>query len=1471
MKEVKKNLQRFNKIAKETGSVTLFVLIAVLFFVVILLTVYTSSKNTLNAQEKEIAKIRAEYDITDSELDQAYSEKLEELNQDISITFTTATTGKTFHNTIDWTNENLKVGITFLAEGNPQNSKVVITDSTGTRTINCEVFLNGNNIIEKNCTIKVIASNGTTTTTTKTVKVSRIDKIKPIVEIEQKKQDFLIKKGTSVEVTAKINKAEDAAATQDSGSSGIKTLRYIWTTNQDVNQIVDPESKWQEISKAGDVTATFDGGEEKSNGEIKQTYYLLVEAIDNAGNSTKDILKDGITIEEDTKVPDTPSITNSSNGNWTNKDVTVILQSKDNLELSHFIVKKEDGTWEKVADAVNGKGTITYKDEMDKTFTYKAVDTSGNESGEMTTIVRIDKTNPTVPTYKAFYSDGSGNYTSGTWINKEVRTQITAKDNLSGTPGVHSGVVEMYYSTNKTQWTKFNLSISNGVQNDNTDNTIYTGTEKWDLKNRNDTYYFKVKDQAGNESEISTEFNVKYDIDKPTITVNPTNVNAVREANVAITVGDTGGSGLDSTNSYQYQISTSNTAVPTGTWLNYTSGAENTIGTGLTGTYYLWVKEIKDVVTNISQESGTKVSNYHVFGKYVFDNKAPTITFGTDGSTTYKKSQSTTVTATDNGEAGIDLNSLKYQWTQSTTAPGESSFSSTFSNGGTITKSDGNWGWYLWILAKDNLGNTTIQRSNAFYIDNTSPVIELNGTPSATLVNSATTFTIPLKVTDTASGVNNDTFTASDIYVDVGNSSIITPTTKTLTYIGTSSGIYSYTLTLSGITGTGSIYLAFQKGSIADNAGNTCKETRLTSETSAYQPSIEYMIHCSNTWWNTTWYADGATGGTASTSANNIECIKVRNYNMPPGLELRVNPYIADVGWLGYIPADGESSIGTIGFTKTLQSVKFMLSDTSLYKVEYRVYQNGAWTSWVNNAAPSGVTGQNLPIKAIQVQITPISNTGTLGGSYAMPTAEITPHYNRLRYNESTPARISLESGTSGISYSSCKYVIDTTASYTTDASIWDSATAFTATSQTITVPAVSSPSSRYIHVLAVDNDGNKNVISKNVTTGVVIAREVSVLGCQALASATVTSFPVWTNYNGQDDLIWHTATSNYYLVKKSEHNGETGAYTIQAYNGSTAVGGTGTEIPTYSSTWNPDTLPYLPNNTWVPTENTSLATGKVMQDSTGNEYTWVAVPKSVTSSSSTTTAIETTLQTYASAYRDSLYTDTYYSGCGYSNATEYNNAKSTMLNSIKKNGGFWVGKYETGSTVARTSSSATITTPVIKQDIYPYNYVTQTQAQSLASGMQSGRFNSDLMFGIQWDLMLKYLEVQGDKTQAQLKTNSIEWGNYMNATFNITRGKYSSNNGTTWTPTTSYTKPVSTPTLLTTGITTRNNAKNIYDIAGNVWEKTFERYINNSTDSPSSRGGAYNNNGHACPVFMHDYNGLEGSTEALGFRTTIY
>ena len=158
------------------------------------------------------------------------------------------------------------------------------------------------------------------------------------------------------------------------------------------------------------------------------------------------------------------------------------------------------------------------------------------------------------------------------------------------------------------------------------------------------------------------------------------------------------------------------------------------------------------LVAKVTDGTNTMSSSYTV----VIDTTAPTVKFGTNGSTTWKKSQSTTVTVTDN--IALNTSSLKYLWNQSTTKPSESSFTASFTSGNTITKNTGTGNnWYLWILAKDKAGNTTIVRSNAFYIDNTAPTITANNNSSSNWVKYGTGVVISGKVSDANSGINKST------------------------------------------------------------------------------------------------------------------------------------------------------------------------------------------------------------------------------------------------------------------------------------------------------------------------------------------------------------------------------------------------------------------------------------------------------------------------------------------------------------------------------------------------------------------------------------------------------------------------------------------------------------------------------------------------------------------------------------------
>ena len=241
------------------------------------------------------------------------------------------------------------------------------------------------------------------------------------------------------------------------------------------------------------------------------------------------------------------------------------------------------------------------------------------------------------------------------------------------------------------------------------------------------------------------------------------------------------------------------------------------------------------------------------------------------------------------------------------------------------------------------------------------------------------------------------------------------------------------------------------------------------------------------------------------------------------------------------------------------------------------------------------------------------------------------------------------------------------------------------------------------------------------------------------------------------------------------------------AGNGSTGSGSGGKTEP--------ETVPYLPSDDFHYDANTSVDTGLVIKDANGNEYVWVVVPKSLynntnynsnnakkPSSSTDYANIEYCLQQYTATYRNGTsYSDVYYpddKNVGwFADETAYNNLKNRMLKSVYENGGFYVGRYEAGIGTNRNSPGPTnsdgkytiegMPTPVSKADAYPYTYVTRTQAQNLASNVNSGTKTSSLMFGVQWDLVLAFMSKDTEKinqnTLSELTSNSTTMGNYNN------------------------------------------------------------------------------------------------------------
>ena len=168
----------------------------------------------------------------------------------------------------------------------------------------------------------------------------------------------------------------------------------------------------------------------------------------------------------------------------------------------------------------------------------------------------------------------------------------------------------------------------------------------------------------------------------------------------------------------------------------------------------------------------------------------------------------------------------------------------------------------------------------------------------------------------------------------------------------------------------------------------------------------------------------------------------------------------------------------------------------------------------------------------------------------------------------------------------------------------------------------------------------------------------------------------------------------------------------------------------------------------------------------------------------------------------------------GGSKTSEYTQMVASVINSK----GFYVARYE-------ASADSTSTKAQSKRGVATWTNISQTNAITKSANYNS-TLHSHLMYGIEWDSILKWLKGNATissstsgqtKTMelADLQTNSCSWGNYYGST-----GNAATNSGSPQ----------------TTGKSECWKANNIYDLAGNVSEWTQEKWSTGT--SRAVRGG---------------------------------
>lgn len=201
------------------------------------------------------------------------------------------------------------------------------------------------------------------------------------------------------------------------------------------------------------------------------------------------------------------------------------------------------------------------------------------------------------------------------------------------------------------------------------------------------------------------------------------------------------------------------------------------------------------------------------------------------------------------------------------------------------------------------------------------------------------------------------------------------------------------------------------------------------------------------------------------------------------------------------------------------------------------------------------------------------------------------------------------------------------------------------------------------------------------------------------------------------------------------------------------------------------------------------------------------------------------------------------------------------IMESIKKYGGFYIGRYETGG----LSTTAVINK--MNTDIGSQNWYTMYKKCLTLKG-NNNNITTMMITGSLWDETLDWIVSSGATnsegttlTYQLVGSNSTTFGNYYNATFNYIAKDAEM-------PTATETKAISTSTRIPAGSAEYTKTNNIYDMAGNVWEWTTEAY---SAYYRVYRGGNYGNGGYI-PMAYRNFNYPYGYSSSLRLSSsTLY
>ncbi len=201
---------------------------------------------------------------------------------------------------------------------------------------------------------------------------------------------------------------------------------------------------------------------------------------------------------------------------------------------------------------------------------------------------------------------------------------------------------------------------------------------------------------------------------------------------------------------------------------------------------------------------------------------------------------------------------------------------------------------------------------------------------------------------------------------------------------------------------------------------------------------------------------------------------------------------------------------------------------------------------------------------------------------------------------------------------------------------------------------------------------------------------------------------------------------------------------------------------------------------------------------------------------------------------------------------TEYNSMRTSVIN----NKGFYVARYEASEGTGESTGKVQSKAGAMPWGDIPWGTsmteIGTTGAVYRAQNMYNDSehaVTSTLIYGVQWDAIMNWIDSNYSKEKGTCNSfvsNSTGQGNY-NEDENTNSWK---NN------------------LTSCGSSDDYRVKNIYDLAGNVFEWTMEAL---STDSRVSRGGNFRFSGSGLPASSRSNDHPDDHYGSIGFRVALY